>query len=256
MTEIPPPARPGLFHDKLQVAWIAAIVLALAATAFLHWPRNGGPDSSPELWPGRGPARVPPGWEDRRGFFRVARVKDFHAVVFVGDSIVEDWKGLEEAFPKVRTANRGIAGDLSRGVLARLREDVLELNPRAVVLLIGTNDLKLGGSPADVAANIGDILDACAAAHPGTPVILCELLPRAAEAGLFPDKILELNTLLASVVKPRRNVILCETFAALAAADGSAPVDLFPDGLHPDAAGYAKLAEALAPAFRRAGLME
>ena len=58
------------------------------------------------------------------------------------------------AFPGVKVANRGISGDTTRGVLIRLQEDVLALDPAAVVLLIGTNDLEEGATPEVVAGNL------------------------------------------------------------------------------------------------------
>ena len=85
--------------------------------------------------------------------------KDQGAVVFLGDSITQGWDvGLQFAFPGVKIANRGISGDTSRGVLIRLQEDVLALNPAAVVLLVGTNDLEEGATPDTIAGNLKLIL--------------------------------------------------------------------------------------------------
>ena len=67
---------------------------------------------------------------------------------------------LGAAFPGVKVANRGISGDTTRGVLIRLQEDVLALNPTAVVLLIGTNDLEEGAAPDVIAGNLKLILAA------------------------------------------------------------------------------------------------
>jgi lysophospholipase L1-like esterase len=63
--------------------------------------------------------------------------------VFLGDSITQGWNDLASAFPDMKVANRGInGGDTTRGVLIRLQDDVLSLDPAAIVLLIGTNDLE------------------------------------------------------------------------------------------------------------------
>jgi hypothetical protein len=94
-------------------------------------------------------------WRERRQSFAQTVRRDRGAVVFLGDSITHGWgDDLGGNFPTLKGANRGIGGDTSRGVLVRLREDVLVLRPRAVVLLIGTNDIEQGAAPETIAANI------------------------------------------------------------------------------------------------------
>src|SRR5919107_3626071 len=102
--------------------------------------------------PGTGPIRrydwFQKLWRDRRSAWAKQREPDRGAVVFLGDSITQGWGGgLGAAFPGVKIANRGISGDTTRGVLIRLQEDVLALEPAAVVLLIGTNDLDEAATP-------------------------------------------------------------------------------------------------------------
>src|SRR5690606_7527962 len=78
-------------------------------------------------------------WRQRRTGW-AARVRaDQNALVFLGDSITQGWSDIGSHFPGVKVANRGISGDTTRGVLIRLQEDVLALNPKSLVLLIGTN---------------------------------------------------------------------------------------------------------------------
>src|ERR1035441_4233447 len=86
--------------------------------------------------------------------------------VVLGDSITEGWKTLANDFPKMKVANRGIGGDITSGVLYRLKADVLSLNPAAIVLLIGTNDVGDGADADDVAANIKLILLAIKSFNP------------------------------------------------------------------------------------------
>ena len=81
------------------------------------------------------------------------------------------------AFPGVKIANRGISGDTTRGVLIRLQDDVLALNPKAVVLLIGTNDLEEDADAGDhrrqhEADSRGD-----EGHNPQMPVVLCQVFP-------------------------------------------------------------------------------
>ncbi len=70
----------------------------------------------------------------------------------MGDSITQDWGDhLGLYFPGFKVANRGISGDTTRGVLVRIA-DVVSPDPRAVVILAGTNDLEEGAHPETVAA--------------------------------------------------------------------------------------------------------
>src|SRR6266436_7461768 len=61
-------------------------------------------------------------------------------VVFYGDSITDGWK-LNEYFPGKPYVNRGISGQTTAQMLVRFRQDVIDLHPKAVVILAGTNDV-------------------------------------------------------------------------------------------------------------------
>ncbi|HXT38929.1 MAG TPA: G-D-S-L family lipolytic protein, partial [Candidatus Angelobacter sp.] len=82
--------------------------------------------------PGAGPIRRADWfrklWLDRRTAWAARVERDKHAVVLLGDSITQGWgEDFSAWFPGVKIANRGISGDTSRGVLIRLKEDVLAL---------------------------------------------------------------------------------------------------------------------------------
>ncbi|HEU0010688.1 MAG TPA: GDSL-type esterase/lipase family protein, partial [Verrucomicrobiae bacterium] len=80
-------------------------------------------------------------WTDRRTAWAARVEQDQNAIVLLGDSITQGWgEDFSAWFDGLKIANRGISGDTTRGVLIRLKEDVLALHPRAVVVLIGTND--------------------------------------------------------------------------------------------------------------------
>ncbi|HEV7136970.1 MAG TPA: GDSL-type esterase/lipase family protein, partial [Steroidobacteraceae bacterium] len=68
-------------------------------------------------------------------------------VVFIGDSITEGWR-LENSFAGKPYVNRGISGQTSSQILLRFRQDALDLHPRVVVILAGTNDLAENTGPA------------------------------------------------------------------------------------------------------------
>src|SRR6266436_5567829 len=120
------------------------------------------PDTDEGL-PGQGPIRrydwFRKLWSERRNMWASRIEQDRHAVVMLGDSITQGWgDDFSGWFPGMKMANRGISGDTSRGVLIRLKEDVLDLEPQAVVLLIGTNDLEEKAEPETIAANLKLIL--------------------------------------------------------------------------------------------------
>lgn len=203
-------------------------------------------------WPGSGPIRRFEWMSTNRDFFWTQREKARDAVVFVGDSLIGNWKGplLSAAFPELKTANRGIGGDVTRGVLFRFKEDVLDLNPKAVVLCIGTNDLSAHGDPQTVSQNIALIVDQAAARNPAMPVVVCTIPPRAnPKAPLKRAAVVtELNAAIRALAAARKNVVVFDLFAALSTPEGAPNPEYFnSDLLHPAPAGYVEWGKRLAP---------
>ncbi len=211
--------------------------------------------------PGAGTIRRAPWfrqlWTERRAQWSKRVAQDRHAVVFLGDSITHGWNDdMGGSFPGLKVANRGISGDTTRGVLIRLEEDVLALDPSAIILLIGTNDLEEKMEPETIAANLKLILAAIQRHNPKTPVILCQVFPSSASQHRPADKIKQINAQYAAVVKDNAQITLLETWPLFADAIGDAPKDLFPDLLHPNPAGYAKWSAALRPLLATLGFLE
>ena len=193
-------------------------------------------------------------WRERRSEWAGRVEQDRRAVVFLGDSITQGWGGgLGAAFPGVKVANRGISGDTTRGVLLRLEEDVLALDPATVVLLIGTNDLEEGATPEVIASNLKLILAALERHDPGMPVVLCQVFPSSATKKRPAEKIKATNALYRAAVKGNPRVTWLETWPLFADASGDAKPAEFPDLLHPNEAGYAKWAAALRPVLATLG---
>jgi lysophospholipase L1-like esterase len=196
-------------------------------------------------------------WRERRSEWATQVAQDQKAVVFLGDSITQGWGGgLGAAFPGIKVANRGISGDTTRGVLIRLREDVLALHPAAVVLLIGTNDLEEGATPEVIAGNLKLILAGLKQADARMPIVLCEVFPSSAKMKRPADRIKAVNALYRAAVKNDAQVTYLETWPLFADASGDALAAEFPDLLHPNEAGYAKWAAALRPIFATLGFSE
>ncbi|MGH2549701.1 MAG: GDSL-type esterase/lipase family protein, partial [Thermomicrobiales bacterium] len=154
-------------------------------------------------------------------------------------------------FPNLKTTNRGISGDTSRGVRYRLREDVLELNPKAVCLLIGTNDLGLGGTPEQIADNVKAIIAELQKQNANVPIVLNRVMPRGPEAGKFPEKIVKLNQLYDAIATADKRITICDTWSIFDDGKGGAKKDEFDDLLHPTPKGYAKWKTALDAVFAK-----
>jgi lysophospholipase L1-like esterase len=251
-------------HCKSQ--FLAAFVLA-ATLAVLpcraqmtNAPSSGTNDASdvsqfPGLdnLPGKHPPHIWNGlavvWNRAHERWKNTASNDVGAVVFLGDSITEGWSTLARDFPNMHVADRGIGGDITAGVLYRLQDDVLALNPAGIVLLIGTNDIGNGADPADVAENTKQILLAIKKFNPNLKVIVCKVMPRSQDGQpVFDAKIKELNLLVEGFVKTEPNFVICDTYRIYADDHGSPnPADFKPDHLHLNSAGYATWKTALDP---------
>jgi len=211
--------------------------------------------------PGQGPIRrydwFRKLWVEKRSAWAKRAEQDRHAVVFLGDSITQGWgDDFSRHFPGMKIANRGISGDTTRGVLIRLNEDVLALSPRAIVLLIGTNDLEEQADPEIVAANLKLILAGLKQADARLPIVLCRVFPSSESKKRPADKIKKLNQLYATAVKGDERVILLDTWTLFANDKGDAKPEEFPDLLHLNEAGYKKWAAALRPILATLGFLE
>jgi lysophospholipase L1-like esterase/poly(3-hydroxybutyrate) depolymerase len=239
-----PELLPWLFAQKRGQP---AVVFAAIAGPHAQPPSNQMPGAGPMqsgLW-FRGL------WKGKRGQWSKDVAKDQGAVVFFGDSITQGWDSLAKDFPALKVANRGISGDTTRGLRARLKDDVLALKPKAVSILIGTNDLDQGAEPEVVAENLKAIVTELHAANPQMPIVISKVMPRGARPGKFPEKIVALNALYEAAFKNDPKVTFCDTWTLFDDGTGQCKKEEFPDMLHPNAAGYAKWTTALTPIFEK-----
>jgi lysophospholipase L1-like esterase len=211
--------------------------------------------------PGSGPIRrydwFKKLWESKRSGWAKRVQEDQKALVFLGDSITQGWgENIGNSFPGAKVANRGISGDTTRGVLIRLQEDVLALNPAGVVLLIGTNDLEEGADPETIASNLKLILAELKKHSATMPIVLCQVFPSSDSKKRPADKIKKMNQLYQAAVKGDAQVTLVETYPLFANLQGDAKPEEFPDLLHPNEAGYKKWASAIRPVLATLGFAE
>ena len=178
-----------------------------------------------------------------------APASDKPRIVFLGDSITDSWR-LNEYFPDSDFVNRGISGQITGQMLGRMKADVIDLKPKAVVILAGTNDIARGVSVKAIENNLTMIAE-LAKLH-GVKVILASLLPvhdynkeknpRFFRSGQRPPKtILELNDWIRSYCRRNRHTFL-DYFSKMVDQNGALTHELSADGLHPNAAGYRVMA--------------
>jgi len=177
-----------------------------------------------------------------------------YSVVFFGDSLTEGWDTAvwEHYLAPRGVLNAGVSGDRTDNLLWRLEHGNLAgPQPKAVVLLIGTNDLAYGRSPAHTADGIRANLELLRQHLPEARILLLGLLPREA----VPDaplriEVAQVNRLIRDCADDQR-VFYAEIGDVLVASDGLLSAEISPDQLHLTAHGYALLAARLEPELDR-----
>jgi acyl-CoA thioesterase I len=181
---------------------------------------------------------------------------DERRVVFFGDSITDGWASgrFGAFFPGRPYVNRGIGGQTTSQMLLRYRADVIDLEPRVVVILAGTNDISGNSGPTSLPTVQGNLatLAELAQTH-GIKVVLSTLLPvcdckqdekgapRIQTKARPPEAIQALNAWIHEYARAKDHVVL-DYFPALADQEGRLRPELTGDGLHPNTAGYAVMA--------------
>lgn len=189
----------------------------------------------------------------------VARACD-DRVVFMGNSITQGWiEKVPEFFEKRPYINRGISGQTTPQMLLRFRQDVIDLCPKVVVILAGTNDIAGNTGPSSLEMIEDNIRSMTELAHAhGVQVVLCSALPAYDypwRPGLEPaPKIVELNKRIKAYAGSC-GAVYCDYFSKMADERDGLPEELSEDGVHPNVAGYAIMAPIVEKAIARALLM-
>ncbi len=172
--------------------------------------------------------------------------------VLIGDSITELYNHTE-LFEKYRKKsglevyNRGISGDTSDRLLERLWDNALNIRPKNMVLLIGTNDLGVGTDIYFPLDNIGKIIDETKAVCPDINFILLGVYPVGDKCGNRKNSdILRLNAKLCRLAK-MKNVKFLDLTKKLSDKDGKLNNELTYDGLHLNVYGFEIVTENLLP---------
>jgi lysophospholipase L1-like esterase len=156
-------------------------------------------------------------------------------LVFIGNSITEQGENWASKVENTKAKNRGIAGDTTEGILARLNE-ITFYKPEKLFLLIGINDLFHNPNAFEkIHENILKIVDEINSESPNTQIFVQTVLPTTTE-NLIPI-IKELNSLLdnSAFEKPFTFINLHQHFVNL---DGKMNMDFSTDGVHLNEKGY------------------
>lgn len=168
---------------------------------------------------------------------------DEKRVVFMGNSITIGWyHKFPNFFDNNNYINRGIGGQTTPQMLVRFRQDVVDLNPKAVVILAGTNDIAGNTGPSTIRMIADNIFSMCEIAKANNiKVVISSVLPvfdYPWKPGLEPaQKIIDLNILLQNYAKINGHVYL-DYFSSMVNKKKGL-IDAYGyDGVHPNEKGY------------------
>ena len=185
----------------------------------------------------------------RFGFYREAndsilRSNQRVKVVFYGNSITQIWyEQRPQFFRDNGFVGRGIGGQTSSDLLVRMRQDVIDFHPKAVVIMCGVNDIAQNRGTISLDDVMGNIISMCELAKTNKiKPVLCSPLP----ARSFywnpyvcdaPEQISRLNAMIKSYAK-RANIPYVDYYSAMVDTDGGLKPGLSNDEVHPSNEGY------------------
>lgn len=187
-----------------------------------------------------------------------AKVTTAPLVVFMGDSITENWYKMDQDFfTENNYIGRGISGQTSSKMLARFERDVIELGPKVVVISAGTNDVAKNNGRItldNVVTQIKSMVD-LARQNDIIPIVVsvppCDYFFWRREVEHPACTIIELNEKIKAYTE-KAGVMYVDYFTSMAAEDGSMKKEYSNDGCHPVIEGYKVMEGIITPAIKRA----
>ena len=181
-------------------------------------------------------------------------------VVFMGDSITENWVGADADFFAHGNVVRGLSGQTSPQMLVRFWQDAIALRPRVIHIMAGTNDIAGNTGPTTPEAYQNAIRAMVTLAKANRIAVVLGSVPPSNRFDWAPTLqpapwIARLNAWLKDYAGAE-GLVYADYHAALAGPDGELPAQYGPDGVHPNAAGYAVMrpvAEAAIAEAEKAG---
>ncbi|NAS13509.1 SGNH/GDSL hydrolase family protein [Poritiphilus flavus] len=201
-------------------------------------------------------------WPDLK-HFKAANEKlqpstqDESRVVFLGNSITIGWlNSVPEFFEGKPYVNRGISGQTTPQMLLRFRQDVIDLTPKVVVILAGTNDIAGNTGPMTLQQIVDNLRSMTELAKAnGIKVVLSSVLPAYDypwRPGLNPnEKIPKLNAMIKDYADEAK-VVYLDYFSVMTNDKNGLDEDLAGDGVHPTKKGYEIMAPLAEAAIKKA----
>lgn len=167
-------------------------------------------------------------------------------VVFMGDSITDAWGHDQNFFPGKPYVNRGISGQTTPQMLVRFRPDVIDLQPKVVVILAGTNDIAGNTGPSTpemIQDNLMSMVDLAKENH--IRVVLASILPAANYPwipGIEPVATIRALNRWMQDYCAKNDCVYLDYYSAMADSAGGMKRELTLDGVHPNPSGYRVMA--------------
>ena len=176
-------------------------------------------------------------------------------VVMMGNSITKMWAETDTAFfVDNGFISRGVSGQVTAQMLLRFRADVIELHPKVVVILGGTNDIAGNDGPYDEDTTFGNIVSMVELAEAnGIVPVLSSVLPVVEypwnkTVTDVPEKVRSLNRKICEYAG-KKNILYVDYYQQMQ-RDGALIPEYTFDGVHPTAAGYEVMESLLIPALQ------
>jgi lysophospholipase L1-like esterase len=167
-----------------------------------------------------------------------------------GDETSQYAYWLMKAHPDWEVINQGINAQRSDVIAARFDDDVIAKKPAVVVIVAGVNDVYQGRPTQHVKDQLAAMYKR--AHDAGIRVVAGTIIPYNTATPDQNARMHEINDWIRAQARADPGVIVVDTRAAVAASDNADKLASSPDGLHPDAAGYRKMADAIGPAVQQA----
>lgn len=150
---------------------------------------------------------------------------------------------LMQARPGWQVLNRGVNGERSDEIRARFERDVIDAQPEMVIIIAGVNDVYQGRPAAHVIEHLTWMFDRALQAR--IVVVAGTIIPYNTATSEQNARMREINAWIRERATTSQAMVFVDTRAAVAAADGADRLFESPDGLHPSAGGYRRMADAI-----------
>lgn len=166
-----------------------------------------------------------------------------------GDETSQYAYWLMQARPEWHVLNMGVDGERSDQIRGRFERDVIDQQPRVVILIAGVNDVYQGREAQHVKEQLASMYER--AKRAGIAVVAGTIIPYNTATKEQNDRMREINEWIRQRASEDSNLTFVDTRAAVADAKDADRLFESPDDLHPSPAGYRRMAEALEPALAR-----